>query len=43
MEAEEDEFWLSGDGEIAGAPTLDDLTDEALLRFLEELETGGVA
>jgi len=43
--AEEDggEVWLSGDGEVAGAPVLDGLSDEELLLFLEELETGGSA
>lgn len=35
--------WLSGDGEVAGAPVLEGLSDEELLLFLEELETGGSA
>jgi hypothetical protein len=40
---DEEELWLSEDGEIAGAPTLDDVSDEVLLEFLQELNTGGVA
>lgn len=32
--------WASDDGLIAGAPALDDLSDEALLALLEELEAG---
>jgi len=43
MEAEEGELWLSEDGEIAGAPTLDGLSEEALRTFLEELDAGGAA
>lgn len=43
VEGEDGELWLSGDGEIAGAPTLDDLTEDELRRFLEELDGGGVA
>lgn len=43
VESAEDELWLSGDGEIAGAPSLEDLSDDALERFLEELDAGGVA
>lgn len=43
MEGAEDDLWLSGDGEIAGAPTLEDLSDQDLLRFLEELGEGGAA
>lgn len=35
--------WLSGDGEIAGAPALDDLSDAALEALLEELASGGAA
>ncbi len=45
-EAEEGEIWLSDDGLVAGAPALDDLTDEALLELLDELtgtSTGGTA
>lgn len=43
-EAEEGEFWVSDDGLVAGAPALDDLTDEALLQLLDDLtnvSTGG--
>jgi len=32
--------WASDDGLIAGAPALDDLSDEALLALLAELEAG---
>lgn len=32
--------WTSDDGLIAGEPTLDGLSDEALLALLEELEAG---
>ncbi|MEQ1857887.1 MAG: zf-HC2 domain-containing protein [Longimicrobiales bacterium] len=39
-EAEEGEIWVSDDGLVAGAPALDDLSDEALLQFLDELTTG---
>lgn len=39
--AEESDFWLSDDGLIAGAPTFEDLSDEALVALLEELEGGG--
>jgi hypothetical protein len=39
-EAEEGEIWLSDDGLVAGAPALDDLTDEALLQLLEDLTAG---
>lgn len=42
VEGEQGELWLSDDGEIAGAPTLDDLTEEELMTVLEELG-GGVA
>jgi hypothetical protein len=45
-EAEEGEIWLSDDGLVAGAPALDDLTDEALLQLLDDLtstSTGGTA
>jgi predicted anti-sigma-YlaC factor YlaD len=37
---EEAELWLSDDGLIAGAPALEDLSDEALLTLLEELGAG---
>jgi predicted anti-sigma-YlaC factor YlaD len=33
--------WVSDDGLIAGAPALDDLSDEALMTLLEELGAGG--
>jgi hypothetical protein len=39
-EAEEGEIWVSDDGLVAGAPALGDLSDEALLQFLDELTTG---
>jgi hypothetical protein len=39
-EAEEGEIWVSDDGLVAGAPALDDLSDEALLQLLDELTTG---
>ena len=39
--AEESDFWLSDDGLIAGAPMFEDLSDEALLALLEEIEGGG--
>jgi len=45
-EAEEGEIWLSDDGLVAGAPALEDLSDEALLELLDELtstSTGGTA
>jgi hypothetical protein len=45
-EAEEGEIWVSDDGLVAGAPALDDLSDEALLQLLDELtnvSTGGTA
>jgi hypothetical protein len=45
-EAEEGEIWLSDDGLVAGAPALDDLSDEALLELLDELSNvsaGGAA
>jgi anti-sigma factor RsiW len=45
-EAEEGEIWLSDDGLVAGAPALDELSDEALLELLDELtnvSTGGGA
>ena len=40
-ELEDVDLWLSDDGLIAGAPALDALSDEALLRFLDELDVGG--
>jgi anti-sigma factor RsiW len=43
-EAEEGEIWVSDDGLVAGAPALDDLSDEALQQLLDELtnvSTGG--
>ena len=39
-ETEEGEVWLSDDGLLAGAPALDDLSDEALLQLLDELTVG---
>jgi hypothetical protein len=45
-EAEEGEIWLSDDGLVAGAPALDDLSDEALIELLDQLtnvSTGGSA
>lgn len=33
-------LWLADDGVIAGAPTLGDLSDEALLTLLEEMGAG---
>ncbi len=39
----DDALWVSGDGEIAGAPSLEDLSDEALQTFLDELSSGGAA
>jgi len=41
-ELENGYLWISDDGLIAGAPALDALSDEALLRFLDELHVGGV-
>lgn len=35
------ESWLGGDGVVAGAPTLEDLSDDELARLLDELSTGG--
>lgn len=40
-ELEEGELWLSDDGLLAGAPALDDLSDEALEALLDELALGG--
>lgn len=42
-ETEDRELWISDDGLLAGAPALDDLSDEALMQLLEELETEGAA
>jgi hypothetical protein len=39
-EVEEGDLWLSDDGVIAGAATLDGLSDEALAQLLEELTVG---
>lgn len=33
-------LWLSDDGLVAGAPTLGDLSDEALMTLLEEMGSG---
>jgi hypothetical protein len=40
-EMEEGELWLSDDGLVAGAPSLDALSDEALEVLLDELSVGG--
>ena len=37
------ELWLSDDGLIAGAPSFDALSDEALEQLLNELGSGGAA
>ncbi|MBM4185339.1 MAG: zf-HC2 domain-containing protein [Gemmatimonadetes bacterium] len=45
-EAQEGEIWVSDDGFVAGAPALDELSDEALEQLLDELTigtTGGAA
>ena len=42
-EAAESELWVSDDGLIAGAASLDDLSDEALEQLLSELAMGGAA
>ena len=45
-ELEEGDLWLSEDGLMAGAPALDELSDEALEQLLSELEAeadGGAA
>ena len=34
---EESQIWITDDGVVAGAPVLDDLSDEALATLLEEL------
>ena len=36
-------MWLGDDGLIAGAPALEDLSEEALLTLLEEMTSGGAA
>ena len=41
-EVEADAQWLSGDGLLAGAPALDQLSDEALSELLEQLATGAL-
>jgi len=41
--AEDVGLWASDDGLIAGAPALEDLSEEALLTLLEEMSTGGAA
>lgn len=45
VEAEDDEFWLSDDGILAGAPVFEAMSDEALAELLDELATlqGGQA
>ncbi len=40
-EVEEGTFWSSEDGLIAGAPTFEGLSDEALAQLLAELTAGG--
>ena len=44
-EMEEGALWSSDDGLLAGAPTLDELSDEALMELLDELalDLGGAA
>jgi hypothetical protein len=37
---EEGSLWVADDGLVAGAPTLDGLSDQALLLLLEELSAG---
>jgi hypothetical protein len=37
---EEQGLWLADDGLVAGAPSLEELTDEALAQLLEELSVG---
>lgn len=39
-EVEEGDIWMSDDGLVAGAPHLDDLSDDALLQLLDELSAG---
>ncbi len=36
----EEDLWIGDDGLIAGAPALDDLSDEALAQLLDELQAG---
>jgi len=45
QEIEEGGWWISDDGLVAGSPTLDGLSEEALLRLLDDLsaENGGPA
>jgi Putative zinc-finger len=40
IELEEGGLWISDDGMLAGAPSLDGLSDEALLELLDELTVG---
>jgi hypothetical protein len=40
VELADDEFWISDDGMLAGAPAVDALTDEALAELLDELAMG---
>ena len=40
FEAEEESLWSSDDGLLAGAPSLDGLSDEALHQLLDELAVG---
>lgn len=42
-DAGQSELWLSDDGLVAGAPTFDGLSDEALEQLLDELGSGGAA
>lgn len=42
-ETAEGELWLSDDGLLAGEPSLEGLSDEALMELLEELEAEGAA
>jgi anti-sigma factor RsiW len=43
-EADDQELlWLSDDGLIAGAPALDGLSEEELMRLLDEMTAGGAA
>jgi anti-sigma factor RsiW len=42
-DAGQSELWLSDDGLVAGAPTFDALSDEALEQLLDELGSGGAA
>jgi len=36
-EVEEGEYWVSDDGLVAGAPSFDELSDDALMQLLDEL------